>query len=285
MRVIAHRFRRELYSHRNVPNCWINAELSVFEALQRLPTDEKRSLLSWLTKWGPFWEDAAEHSPNHWLQCGDEIVTNTAVGESAYCAAVGIDHRLVSFAPSAWTYSPVPVQMEPNGVGITTVPNYWDPTNLQDVLQDTPAPSESWRDVQEDARTRFQYLTFSTNSFSYLNGHPFDTGAATRILSRLDVLNRLAGLVDSSGRRTPEGHRLYQDHFTGDKAGFSDSSDSEKNRFRDKMTFPHPDQPSSELFCPWHGKVNNPPFRIHFSWPVPPGGPLYVVYIGWKITV
>lgn len=130
MRAIARKFRCELYSHRNVTNSRINAALSLFEALQRLPRDEKQSLLSWLTKRGPFWEDAAEHSPDHWLQCGDEIVTNTAVGEAAYCTAVGIDHRLVSFSPSAWTYSPVVVQMEPNGVGVITVRNYWEPTNL-----------------------------------------------------------------------------------------------------------------------------------------------------------
>ena len=175
--------------------------------------------------------------------------------------------------------------MEPNGVGVITVPNYWDATDLQNVLQSTPVPSGSWSELEEDARTRFQYLMFASDCFSYLNGYPFDRGAATRILSRLDVLNRLAGLVDSSGRRTREGHQLYQDHFTGDRAVFSDSSDAEKNRFRDKLTFPHPEQSNGELFCPWHGKVNNPPFRIHFSWPAPPGTPLYVVYIGWKITV
>lgn len=285
MREIARRFKRELYSHRDVTNRRISPELSVFEALQRLPIDNKRSLLAWLNKWGPFWEDAAQHSPDHWFQCGDDIVTNTAVGEAAYCVAVGLDHRLVSFSPSDWTYSPIVVQMEPNGVGITTVLNHWEPADLESVLQNTPAPSNSWRDLQEDACTRFQYLTFSANCFSYLNGHPFDPGAADRILSRLDVLNRLMGLVDSSGRRTAEGHQLFQDHFTGDRAGFSDSSDSEKNRFRDKLTFPHPEHPNSQLFCPWHGKLNNPPFRIHFSWPLAPSAPLYVVYVGWKITV
>ena len=250
MRAIARKFRRELYSHRTVTNRRINAGLSLFEALQRLPRDEKQSLLSWLTKRGPFWEDVAEHGPDHWLQCGDEIVTNTAIGEAAYCTAVGIDHRLVSFSPSAWTYSPVLAQMEPNGVGVITVLNYWEPTDLQNALQTTPVPSESWSDLQEDARIRFQHLTFATHCFSYLNGYPFDPGAAARILSRLDVLNRLAGLVDSSGRRTPQGHQLYQDHFTGDRAGFSDSSDSEKHRFPGQTDLPAPRTTQQRIVLP-----------------------------------
>ena len=285
IRSIAHKFSRELYSHRNVTNRRINPALSLFEALQRLPREQKQSLLLWLTKWGPFWEDAAAHGPDNWLQCGEEIVTTTAVGEAAYCATVGIDRLLISLAPSAWTYSPVAVQMEPNSVGVITIPNYWEPTDLRRVLQNTPAPAKSWSNLEEDARARFQYLTFSTECFNYLNGHPFDPGAAASILSRLAVLNQLTSLVDSSGRRTAEGHQLYQDHFTGGRAGFSDSSDSEKNRFRHKLTFPHPEQPNSDLFCPWHGKINSPPFRIHFNWPVSLGAPLYVVYVGWKITV
>ena len=285
MRAVARRFKRELYAHRNITNRRANAALSLYQALQDLPRDQKQALLSWLTKRGPFWEDAIQHSPDHWLQCGDEIVTDTAVGEAAYCATVGIDRRLVSFAPSAWTYSPVVVQMEPDAFGTIHVPNYWHPTDLQNALQGTPAPAASWPDLEMDARTRFQLLTFSTDCFGYLNGHPFDPGAASRILSRLDVLNQLMGLVDGSGRRTPEGHRLYQDHFTGDRAAFSDSSDTEKNRYRNRLTFPHPQHLGDYLFCAWHGKVNNPPFRIHFAWPERPGEPLYVVYVGWKITV
>jgi len=34
------------------------------------------------------------------------------------------------------------------------------------------------------------------------------------------------------------------------------------------MTFTHPDESDKTLFCPWHGKVQTPQLRVHFSWPV-----------------
>lgn len=89
---------------------------------------------------------------------------------------------------------------------------------------------------------------------------------------------------DDRGKRTPEGHTLYQKHFTGDKAWFSDSSDTEKARFKNELIFKHPANPNEVLFCPWHGKVKTPQLRIHFSWPIREDQPLYIVYVGPKIT-
>ena len=67
---------------------------------------------------------------------------------------------------------------------------------------------------------------------------------------------------------------------------FSDSSDKEtrKRRFREALTFPHPGERGSSLFCPWHGKVRHMTLRLHFSWPVRAGRPVYVVYAGPKLT-
>ena len=57
LRNMARRYGRHLHSHRNIPNCRIGPEMSLHEALQRLPRDEKRSILAWLNRQGPFWED------------------------------------------------------------------------------------------------------------------------------------------------------------------------------------------------------------------------------------
>ncbi len=284
MRAIAQRFKREIYAHRKITGSRISTTISLFEALQEFPRDQKRAMLSWLTKMGPFWEDAAMHSSDHWLQCGDEIVTDTAVGEAAYCCAAGIDRSLVSFVPSNWKHSPLIVNVKHSDVRDVAIQNYWNPSELENALQSTPAPTASWDDLERDARIRFQLLTFSSECFSYLNGQPFVPGAAKRILILLDVLNRLMGSYDDSGQRTPEGSSLYQDYFVGAKARFSDSADTEKSEFRRQMTFRHPERPGRYLFCPWHGKINHPPYRIHFTWPIPPGAPLYVVYVGLKIT-
>ena len=99
-----------------------------------------------------------------------------------------------------------------------------------------------------------------------------------------ELLDRLARAFDADGARTSEGHRIYQDHFTGDRGSFSDSSDSEKRDFREALTFRRPDDTGESLFCTWHGKVRRPALRVHFSWPIRFGEPVYVVYAGPKIT-
>lgn len=282
LRSLASRYGFHLHSHRNVLNCRISPEMSLHEALQRLSRDEKRSLLRWLTRQGPFWEDKIRHSPDLFIFFGDEIVTETALGEAAYCKAVGIDSGLISFEPSGWQISPLLVKIGLDSGAPVPVPNFWRIPELETALREAVPPIQSWSQLEERSRSMYREIAFAASCFSYLQGQPYVPGAATRILGLLDLLNRLMSSVDASGRRTPEGHQLYQDHFTGDTALFSDSSDSEKQEFEQKLTFPGPH--GTRLFCTWHGKVNYPPFRIHFSWPVSPGDPLFVAYVGLKIT-
>ena len=284
LRRVATGWGRELHSHRNVINCRINSSTSLHDALQSFPQNEKRSILQWLTRRGPFWEDIAEHSPDNWIECGDEIVTDTAVGEAAYCSAIGIKRGLISFVPSKWNTAPISAKIVSDTETDVLIPNFWEEAELEDSLREAEPPISSWGQLESVSRMTFQRLTFSEDCFSHLNGHPFAPGPAARILSRLEILDRLIGSVDADGQRTSEGHRIYQDHFSGDRAWFSDSSDSEKHEFAKELTFPNPGSGGGSLFCTWHGKVNNPPYRIHFSWPEHPGAPSYIVYVGMKIT-
>lgn len=284
MRQSARAMERQLYVRQDILDRPTVAAESMRNALQRMSQDEKRAILGWLQKSGPFWE--AAHNPNLWLWHGDEIVTDTAVGEAAYYMMQGEDRWLVSFIPSDWGYSPITVMSGPNADAIAgDVPNYVHATELEVALQAAEPPIASWEQMATRARARFQRLTFSNDCYRHLDGQPFAPCVAERIISRLEVLNRLVGEVDGNGVRTPEGHWLYQKHFTGDRAWFSDSSDTEKNDFRQQLTFQHPEQPGVELFCPWHGKIKNPPYRIHFDWPPErPGAPLFIAYVGLKLT-
>lgn len=283
MRQIAQRFGADLYCHRNLVSSRINSSTSLFEALQGFGRDEKRALMVWLTQQGPFWEEVREHGPNDWLEVDDDIVTDTAIGEAAHCAMLGIDRRLVSLSPSQWEFSPIKVTMRNNGVLSVSVDNYWEAAQLEPAVRGADRKVSSWSQLEIVARAKFRQLHFSGECFQFLDGYPFVPSAASRILSRLDTLDRLAGSVNEVGQRTAEGHQIYQDHFTGERAGFSDSSDTEKREFRAALTFPHPEVAGRDLFCPWHGKVNTPPFRIHFAWPSE-GSLLYVVYVGMKRT-
>ena len=238
----------------------------------------------WLEKRGPFWDEKGGHSPNLYMSLDGEVVTETAVGEAAHSNLVGIDRALVSFRPSTWEYCPLTVTVDPDSQSETnvTVYNYWQNPELEAALLDAEPPIATWAQLESKSRTVFQRLLLSADCFESLKGQPFAPSAANRILVLLGVLDQLMGAVDASGRRNAEGHRLYQDHFTGDKALFTDSSDSEKRRFKEKLTFVDPH--GTRVFCTWHGKVNNPKIRIHFAWPVPPGNPVFVPYIGLKIA-
>ena len=290
LRKIAKDSGREVHCHKNIAYQYVNQSTSVYHALQNrgnFTIDEKRSLLSWFTKHGPYWEDIAEHGSDDYVEAHGDLVTCTALGEASYCVKLGIDRRLVSLTPSKWSYSPISATISPRDSSIerpVKVQNYWESTTLETALRDAEPPIESWEQLEKVCRSKFPLLRFTSGCFGPLKGKPFAPGAVNQIISRMKVLNQLMAEVDSTGQRTADGHQLYQQHFTGDKGWFSDSSDTEKHEFKNQLTFPHPDKPNSTLRCTWHGKVSTQLLRIHFNWPVSPGESLYIVYIGEKRT-
>ena len=291
IRRLMQRCGRELYCHRGVVGSEVMQGMTMPQAVQALDLNSRRALMQWLTRHtrhGPFWEDAREHGGDDYLDCfkyEDRIVTDTAVGEAAFCTLHGLRRGLVSLMPSSWQFSPVPVELhEDEVVRSIEVRNYWDADRLAADLENEKPPLGSWQELEMAARNRCRDVTFSSDSFEPLHGHPFHEGAADRVLLRLLVLQRMRNCFDGRGERTTEGHALYRKHFTGAKAWFSDSSASEKNDFADELRFPHPSGRGESLFCTWHGKVKWPQLRIHFSWPIRAVEPLYVVYVGPKIT-
>jgi hypothetical protein len=286
IRAIARRHMRALYCHRSFVNKQVTPQIAMPGAVKALPLEEQRALMSWLTQGGPFWDDEREHDAGDWYACAGDIVTDTAVGEAAHCLLHGIDRGLVSLHPSNFTFDPVSVERvlgEESRVPIN-VRNFWEPAAVEACLAAKPRALASWAALGELAFARFHHLRFAQNAFEPLGAQPFRQGVAERILARLEVLHRLKQCFDENGTRTAEGHALYQKHFTGDKAWFSDESAANKADFENELTFPHPDVLDESLFCSWHGKVKTPQYRIHFSWPVRAASPLYVVYVGPKIT-
>ena len=195
------------------------------------------------------------------------------------CAVVSLD-------PSDWVFSPLPIEWLDGGPARERVEidNYWTTETLRGAIEGTPAPLGSWKELEEAAETRCPDLTFAPDAFEPLQGRPFYRGAAQRLLLRLKTLQQLRAGFDDRGRRTSEANSLYAAQFSGAKARFSDSSVSEKRRFRQELHFRHPARPGEKLFCPWHGKVKTPPLRVHFSWPIEAGEPVFVVHVGPKIT-
>ena len=257
------------------------------QAAGMLRRDEQRALMRWLNFLGPFWDDVRRHGPDDWFECDNKIVTDTAVGESGWLSLhEKIDCSLVSIDPSQWMTSPLSVVWVDNENRTRVeVPNFWDQETLKSALSNAPMTINSWEEMNESARIRYPGLTFANDWCEPLRGTPFVKSAAERVLSRLSVLHDLKGCFNANGERTSKGHDIYRTYFVGDRAWFTDSSDSEKSEFENELAFNHPAIDGQKLFCPWHGKVSTRTLRIHFS----PGqirasDPLYVVYVGPKLT-
>jgi hypothetical protein len=242
--------------------------------------------MQWLTRHGPYWEDAQLHDENEWLEVNGEIVTSTAIGEAAICQSRGLCRELISIEPSDWLFTPIVVTwiLDSSAKEDISVTNHWHIETVKQSLATNPVRIESWNDLATQVRRACTRLTFADDTFDPLAGHPFSIGAAERIQVLLYTLNEFKGCFDENGKRDAEGNRIYADHFTGEKAWFSDSSSTEKSEFQNELTFPHPESARRSLFATWHGKVKTPQIRIHFSWPVRSETPLYVVYVGPKIT-
>ena len=286
MRRIAKQYGRALNCPRNLENALITRNHTMVQAVQQLSRERRQAVMQWFTREGPFWEDDRIHSSDDWLECIGEIVTDTSLGEAAFCCLAGEERALVSFTPSDWEYTPICVnwRSENSEDQEVEIVNHWDAVKLTEALISAPLPIMTWSELERKCIVRCPNLTFSEDCFETLRRQPFVSGAAARVLVLLDTLEKFRGCIDLQGRRTSEGTALLANHFSGGKAWFTDSSQSEKMDFEKELTFKHPKLQGESLFCTWHGKVKTPQFRVHFSDPFQSDQPLYIVYIGPKIT-
>lgn len=280
-----HKFGGVLRCHRNLKHMQVTCELNLQEAVAKIDRNKRTAFMLWIGKEGPFWEDGRQHTEDDYFEFEGNVITDTGIGEAAYRCFHGSDCQIFSFESLNWKINPIIVDWHrDNNVLSISVTNHWDIGSLEIALDGAERSIKSWQQLANDMPTCCLNLTFSQDCFNPLYPHPFVAGAANRIVELLKVLDKFKTCFNAQGNRTQDGQHLYQDHFTGAKAWFSDSSDSEKNDFKSEMTFSHPENKNDGLFCPWHGKVKTPQFRIHFSWPISAKDSLYVPYVGPKIT-
>ena len=290
MRYAAHRANREVYCHRALLTAKPMPGIPMQQVIGRLPTNEQRAAMVWLARSGPFWDDddIRRYDSKEWLECQDNCVTESAIGEAAFRKLHGDECGLISVRPSNWDFSPVEVIWRCDAEGLdekhTELDNWREIAELEQMLRDAAPPIRSWTDLQQTSISRFENLTFAKDCFNPLDGYPFAKSTAEQFTKRLNILDRLTRTFNAFGKRTPEGDQIIQNYFTGNSALFSDSSETEKHDFLNELTFPHPESPGKQLFCTWHGKVRHGMYRLHFSWPIRADEPVYIIYAGPKIT-
>lgn len=258
------------------------------QALKRISESQRRSVMLWITRQGPFWDVHRKHPESEWFECRGCLITGTGLGEAAFCNMRGIECGVVSFSPSEWQDSPIQFVWKGGSDGSEqlrgSIENWYTGSDLEVSLKHLASEVKSWTDLRSVSTRRFTSLAFSSTCFDGLVGVPFVKRSANHILDLLEVLDCLAREFNDDGSRTIEGQRIYDNHFTGRQAWFSDSSNPEKQKFKHKLTFKDPRQPNIKSMFGWHGKENYSLIRLHFSWPIRHRESVAVVYIGPKLT-
>lgn len=286
IRNILHSSGRKLKAHQSLTHAQVTPEFAMKKIVGSLPINKARAWMAWLTREGPFWDHDRKHPGDGYLDVDGQLVTDTGLGEVAWRRYEGEPAASVSFAPSDWQINPIQVRcyesQEPSWE--VSVSNYWSLEPVGKALERCTPLLASWEELRQRAISECEALHFSDDCFDYIAKTPFAVGPAERLLERLRVLNRLKCCFEPDGALNTEGSSLFQKHFVGEKAWFSDSSETEKNLYRNELRFRHPTQIGEFIDASWHGKVKTPQLRIHFSWPITAAETTYVVYVGPKLT-
>lgn len=278
------RYRYSLYCDRRIAERLV-CRGELFQHVIRTCHDNnlKRQVLSWLDKEGPFWDEVKKHDSGEYFTCKEQIVTDYILGEVAYRKGSGEDCYLVSFRFSEFEQTPIEVKWYKSADAFTSVSinNFWLHRTLQIYLTQNLPNLQSWDELVERIPTLFPGLTLLNSVEQGLKGVPFNLTVATQVVERLGVLQKLSSCFDVNGNQTLEGHELMQQYVHGGRL-FSDESEQNKQDFHRELTFVKPN--GELLFCPFHAKISHMFFRVHFSWPIVHNQPIYIAYIGPKIT-
>ncbi|MEQ1865134.1 MAG: hypothetical protein ABL996_10850 [Micropepsaceae bacterium] len=247
------------------------------------------SVLAWITKFGPFIEDDRQNIPDDYFEFRGLDVTDQGLGEAARRVLFAQAAGSVSFDGSTPDCGASPLTVQ-HGLSDEVLGNV-DVRNLVnlDLLElwartCRPEPT-SWLTLSRFSHENFLALTFAENAFEPLSREPFHPAACRQICFLLQILDEYSRNKREHGERSTKCQEILSTHFQGGRARFSDESPANKREFENELTFRDPDDHTRDIFCPWHGKVNTPKYRIHFQWPVPrAAAKLKIAYVGPKLT-
>jgi hypothetical protein len=246
-----------------------------------------RQVLGWLSTAGPFWDDDRAANPDDLFYFEGEDVTDQGLGEAARRLALEMNAGTFSFPhPTVSRFERTPLSVEhglqEQPLGSYDVGNLWNTRDIEAAAIRSP---HSWTDMVAIATAEMNGMILSSEIANQLAPVPFHSGVAEKFLLLLRVLQKLTDET-RDGALTEAGLELLKAFFIGEKALFTDESDTNKRDFAGELTFPDPSNPKQILFCPWHGKVKfGSQYRIHFEWPRPKGQTrIKVAYIGPKIA-
>jgi hypothetical protein len=284
IRTLIKRYNKALYCYSSILNSEVYANTSLRHVLNNFNNDDRDKkilILSWLDKNGPFWDSNRRHSPNEYYTFNDDVVTDKTLAEVAFNNSINQISSTISFSPSHFQLSPLIIQLHRDDASIVyfRITNYWKIIEVEQLLQNSDAEIDSWDSMID--RIKRDYPSFQLlNSFSEgLRDEPFNSSIANRAFHLVSYLNDYKNSLNPDNSCSEKTNEIINKFFTGNKALFSDSSDTEKNDpvKKNRLTI-------EGNFYPMHGKIRHRAFRLHFSWPILKSQPIILAYLGQKLT-
>lgn len=288
LRAISDAVRQRLLCSRSLYERPVTPSSSFREAVYHSrDRDFKIQAMSWVGNHGPFWDDDRASQQDDYFQYDDQDVTDQGLGEAARRILVGNPSAAYSMVGGRYRFTLTPLLVQHGlteaPLSSVEVPNTYKLQELRHEAESVVSP-RNWNEFLAYSRQSFTQLMILNIVDAPLSRHSFSNGIAERVTGLLEILDSLVSSRDQKGTYTGETNELIRNHFQGETAKFSDESETNKNKFRSKLTFRDKDT-GQNLFCPWHGKIAIQDFRIHFQWPLTSKDTkLKVVYIGRKIT-
>jgi hypothetical protein len=280
----------QLYCSRTFGERPVTVETTCREAVMSAASREAKGvILTWISKYGPFLENDRRPEKDDYFEFEGHDVTDQGLGEAARRVRTGEEAGVFSFSGGSLNFERDPLTVQHGLVdeplGYIDVTNVWDLKELEARAREGLGDPTSWRELVDICRNRFSSLLIPEVILHQLEIETFYPVVAKRVIVILSVLQLVMEGRADNGALNEIARSLWQTHSRGDTTLFSDESAANKRRFQHEMTFRDLDDSSRSLFCPWHGKIQTPQFRVHFEWPVPVGQRvLKILYIGPKIT-
>lgn len=282
--------RGRLFSSRSLGNRPVTATQNFQQAVRASnDRDFVRRVLGWIASAGPFWEDERTDNADDCFYFDGSDVTDQGLGETARRHLAGV--RVASFGMLASPHRCDAAALDvlhgllEAPIGTVNVPNLAGTATLLAQAERDRGPPTSWIDMLERIGTDYPTLALGSDLIRTLRPHPFSVYVAERTCELLGILHAYVVSRDANGLHTARTNEIVDRFFAGSRARFTDESRSNKDEFAQEMTFEDPLDAGRRVFCPFHGKINTPPFRIHFAWPLPASEKhIRIVYIGPKIT-
>jgi hypothetical protein len=208
----------------------------------------------------------------------EQEIPNTGLAECAYQVYMEESVSAYSLSTSCFQKSILSVLIKYNDtlLKVLSVENYFSLSAFNQKLQSLRGPMRSWEDFFGYFDSRYKWIEYTNEAIVHLEKQAFEQILADAIICRMDILEQMATAQSEDAFL-----ELEKKHWYGDRAWFSDESDTRKRKLKNKLTFM---VNGVSTLCSYHGKISHRTFRIHFTPRPRRSEKIYITYIGYKIN-